>query len=93
MLDETHVRLYTGASFRREVERAGFQVIRQRVTALPFEVVFQSTGRSRLLRWVADAYHLLARAWPSFFAYQFILEAEIITLDQEATEPPGPADA
>jgi 2-polyprenyl-3-methyl-5-hydroxy-6-metoxy-1,4-benzoquinol methylase len=93
VLDETHVRLYTGASFRREVEKAGFQVIRRRVTALPFEVVFQSTGRSRLLRWVAEAYHLLARAWPSLFAYQFILEAEIITLDQEATEPPGPADA
>jgi 2-polyprenyl-3-methyl-5-hydroxy-6-metoxy-1,4-benzoquinol methylase len=92
VLDETHVRLYTGASFRREVEKAGFQVIRRRVTALPFEVVFQSTGRSRLLRWVAGAYHLLARAWPSLFAYQFILEAEIITLDQEATEPPEPAD-
>jgi hypothetical protein len=89
VLDETHVRLYTGASFRREVERAGFQVIRQRVTALPFEVVFQSTGRSRLVRTIAEAYHLLARAWPSLFAYQFILEAEIITLDQEATAPPG----
>jgi 2-polyprenyl-3-methyl-5-hydroxy-6-metoxy-1,4-benzoquinol methylase len=88
VLDETHVRFYTGASFRREVEKAGFQVIRQRVTALPFEVVFQSTGRSRLVRWIAEAYHLLARAWPSLFAYQFILEAEIITLDQEATAPP-----
>lgn len=88
VLDETHVRLYTRASFRREVERAGFQVIRQRVTALPFEVVFQSTGRSRLVRMIAEAYHLLARAWPSLFAYQFILEAEIITLDQEATAPP-----
>jgi len=94
VLDETHVRLYTGASFRREVEKAGFQVIRRRVTALPFEVVFQSTGRSRLVRMIAEAYHLLARAWPSLFAYQFILEAEIITLDQEATAPPpGPPDA
>ena len=88
VLDETHVRFYTRASFRREVERAGFQVIRQRVTALPFEVVFQSTGRSRLVRMLAEAYHLLARAWPSLFAYQFILEAEIITLDQDATAPP-----
>jgi 2-polyprenyl-3-methyl-5-hydroxy-6-metoxy-1,4-benzoquinol methylase/glycosyltransferase involved in cell wall biosynthesis len=94
VLDETHVRLYTGASFRREVERAGFQVIHRRVTALPFEVVFQSTGRSRLVRVIAEAYHLLARAWPSLFAYQFILEAEIITLDHEATvPPPEPGDA
>jgi len=88
VLDETHVRFYTGASFRREVEKAGFQVIRQRVTALPFEVVFQSTGRSRLVRMIAETYHLLARAWPSLFAYQFILEAEIITLDHDATAPP-----
>ncbi len=89
VLDETHLRLFTGASFRREVEKAGFQVIRRRVTALPFEVVFQSTGRSRLVRVAAQAYHWLARAWPSLFAYQFILEAEIITLDQEATAPPA----
>ncbi len=87
VLDETHVHLFTRATFRREVERAGFHVLRQRVTALPFEVVFQSTGRSRLIRSVARLYHRLARVWPSMFAYQFILEAEITTLDEEATAP------
>ena len=51
----------------------------------PFEVVFESTGRSRLLQAVAKAYHGLARFWPELFAYQFILEAEITTLDEEAT--------
>ena len=76
--------LYTGASFRREVEKAGFRVLRQRVTALPFEVVFESTGRSRLMRRVASFYHGLARMWPSMFAYQHILEAEITTLDEES---------
>ena len=80
VLDETHVRLYTRATFRREVERAGFRVLRERVTALPFEVVFESTGRSRLVAAASCLYHLLARAWPSLFAYQFILEAEITTL-------------
>jgi 2-polyprenyl-3-methyl-5-hydroxy-6-metoxy-1,4-benzoquinol methylase len=87
VLDESHVHLFTRASFRREVERAGFHVLRQRVTALPFEVVFQSTGRSRLVRAVARLYHGLARLWPSLFAYQIILEAEITTLDEEATGP------
>jgi len=89
VLDETHVHLYTGATFRREVERAGFRVVAQRVTGLPFEVVFQSTGRSRLLRAVDRSYHALARLWPALFAYQFILEAEIITLDEESTTPPS----
>ncbi|NRA08863.1 MAG: methyltransferase domain-containing protein [Myxococcales bacterium] len=84
VLDRTHVHLYTRSTFRREIERAGFRVVDQRVTALPFEVVFDSTGRSRLIRGLADAYHLLARAWPELFAYQFILEATITTLDEEA---------
>jgi SAM-dependent methyltransferase len=85
VLDETHVHLYTGSTFRREVERAGFQILSQRVTALPFEVVFESTGRSRLIRSLAFTYHLMARIWPSMFAYQYILEARITTLDEEAT--------
>ncbi|MFP6655576.1 MAG: bifunctional glycosyltransferase/class I SAM-dependent methyltransferase [Myxococcota bacterium] len=86
VLDETHVHLYTGATFRREIERAGFTVLAQRVTALPFEVVFESTGRSRLVRGIESAYHWMAKLWPSMFAYQYILEAEITTLDEESTE-------
>jgi len=89
VLDETHVHLYTGSTFRREVEKAGFQILSQRVTALPFEVVFESTGRSRLIRSLAFAYHALARLWPSMFAYQYILEARIVTLDEEATLEAG----
>ena len=88
VLDETHVHLFTGATFRRAVERAGFHVVRERVTALPFEVVFESTGRSRTVKLIASTYHLLARAWPSVFAYQYVLEAEITTLDEESIHEP-----
>jgi hypothetical protein len=87
VLDRTHVYLFTRATFRLEVERAGFHALKERVTALPFEVVFESTGRSRLLQAVARTYHGLAQLWPQMFAYQFILEAEITTLDEEATTP------
>ncbi|MCH2184784.1 class I SAM-dependent methyltransferase [Myxococcota bacterium] len=93
VLDETHVHLFTRSTFRREVERAGFQVLKQRVTALPFEVVFHSTGRSRLVRGLAEGYHALARFWPSLFAYQFILEAEIMTLDDDSEEVGDLVDA
>jgi 2-polyprenyl-3-methyl-5-hydroxy-6-metoxy-1,4-benzoquinol methylase len=84
VLDRTHVHLFTRDSFRRQVEQAGFHVVGERVTALPFEVVFESTGRSRLLQRIARLYHALARLWPKMFAYQFILEAEITTLDEES---------
>jgi 2-polyprenyl-3-methyl-5-hydroxy-6-metoxy-1,4-benzoquinol methylase len=59
------------------------------VTALPFEVVFESTGRSRLVQWSAGIYHALARMWPGLFAYQVILEAEITTLDEESVAEMG----
>jgi 2-polyprenyl-3-methyl-5-hydroxy-6-metoxy-1,4-benzoquinol methylase len=91
VLDRSHVHLYTRATFRREVERAGFHVVRERVTALPFEVVFESTGRSRLLQAASALYHRLARLWPEMLAYQFILEAEITTLDEEAVSANPPA--
>jgi 2-polyprenyl-3-methyl-5-hydroxy-6-metoxy-1,4-benzoquinol methylase len=87
VLDHDHAHLYTRDSFRREVEGAGFRVVKERVTALPFEVVFESTGRSRLVREISRLYHRLARLWPELFAYQIILEAEITTLDEDATLP------
>jgi SAM-dependent methyltransferase len=90
ILDRTHVHLFTRATFRREIERAGFHILEERVTALPFEVVFESTGRSSLVRALARVYHLVARLWPEMFAYQFIFEAEIETLDDEATQPRAP---
>ena len=80
VLDETHVHLFTQSTFRREVERGGFRVLRQRETSLPFEVLFESTGRSRLVALLSEAYHLLARAYPKMFAYQFLLEAEGTTV-------------
>jgi 2-polyprenyl-3-methyl-5-hydroxy-6-metoxy-1,4-benzoquinol methylase len=85
VLDRTHVHLYTRATFRREVERAGFRILRERVTSLPFEVVFESTGRNAWIRRIETFYHALARLWPEMFAYQFILEAEITTLDEQSS--------
>ncbi len=85
VLDESHVHLFTRATFRREIENAAFRIVRERVTALPFEVVFESTGRSRIVHALTSAYHTLARWWPELFAYQFLLEAEVRTL----LEAPG----
>jgi len=92
VLDRTHVHLYTRDTFRREVERAGFHVLEERCTSLPFEVVFQSTGRSVWVQRLTQVYHWVARMWPEMFAYQFILEAEIETLDHEATGQPPSAE-
>jgi 2-polyprenyl-3-methyl-5-hydroxy-6-metoxy-1,4-benzoquinol methylase len=80
VLDDTHVHLYTRATFRREVERGGFRILSERVTALPFEVVFESTGQSRSVAALSHAYYGCARLYPKMFAYQFLIEAEVTTL-------------
>jgi 2-polyprenyl-3-methyl-5-hydroxy-6-metoxy-1,4-benzoquinol methylase len=86
ILDRTHVKLYTRSTFRLLLEEAGFKVLRFRYTNLPFELMFESTARSRLLRWVDHAYHLLTRIWPTLFAYQFVAEAEIRSLEASRGE-------
>lgn len=80
VLDETHVHLYTRSTFRREVERGGFRILRERVTSLPFEVVFESTGQSRFVAALSYFYYLCARIYPKMFAYQFLIEAEVTTV-------------
>jgi hypothetical protein len=82
------VHLFTQSTFRREVEMGGFKILRQRVTSLPFEVMFESTGQSRFVAALSEAYHALARVYPKVFAYQFLLEAEVTTLLDEAAESP-----
>ena len=94
VLDEDHVHLFTRMTFRREIENAAFRVLRERFTALPFEVVFESTGRSGVVRWLSSWYHALARLWPEMFAYQILIEAEVATLlDREAKKGDGSREA
>jgi 2-polyprenyl-3-methyl-5-hydroxy-6-metoxy-1,4-benzoquinol methylase len=81
ILDRTHVKLYTRSTFRRLIEKCGYKVRRFDYTNLPFELVFESTARSRILRAVDHLYHLLTRLWPTLFAYQFVAEAEIRSLE------------
>ncbi|MEM7012281.1 MAG: methyltransferase domain-containing protein, partial [Verrucomicrobiota bacterium] len=83
-LDETHVRFYTLDTIREAMRAGGLQVCSERVTGLPFEVVFESTGRSRMIRLLDRGYFLLARAWPRLFAYQLIVGA----VSREVTSGP-----
>lgn len=89
ILDETHVHLYTLSTFRRLIAAAGFRIVGERHTGLPFELVFESTGRSRWVRALAHAYQLLVRLWPAMFAYQVILEAELDSVEDPAAREAG----
>ena len=85
-LDETNVRFYTKATIFQLLERAGYIITDFKATGLPFEVVFESVGKSRFLRFVDKFYYLFARFWPKMFAYQFVLEAKISSFRAEVGE-------
>ena len=76
-LDETHVRFYTRPTFIQLLERAGYKIKDMDYTGLPFEVVFESVGKSRLLKLVDAFYFALVKFWPKMFSYQFVAVAEI----------------
>ncbi|MBF0367047.1 MAG: methyltransferase domain-containing protein [Oligoflexia bacterium] len=85
-LDETHVRFYTLATFKQLLDRAGLEVISLRGTSLPFEVVFESSGKSKLLRLLDYCYYQLVLLFPTLFAYQFIAETQIKSFDAKSGE-------
>jgi len=72
ILDLTHRRLFTIRSFRRMLESGGFRVDGVRGFGPPIE---DMVGRGPLLRAVDRLSGWMARLWPTFFAYQFLVEA------------------
>jgi 2-polyprenyl-3-methyl-5-hydroxy-6-metoxy-1,4-benzoquinol methylase len=72
ILDITHKRLFTKHALRRALVESGYQV--QSLTGIgpPFETVMGGRKFGRFLGWMTN---LLARVWPSMFAFQFLVVA------------------
>ncbi len=70
ILDITHKRLFTRSTLLRALRSCGYEVRRTHPVGVPFQAVFGGyTGR--LLGTVGA---VLARVWPSMFAFQFLVE-------------------
>jgi hypothetical protein len=77
ILDSTHLRFFTRATFERLVERSGMRVRRRSTAGLPIEVV-ERGGDVPI-----SAEHVVASVdragvalWPTLFGYQFLFELE-----------------
>lgn len=81
ILDRRHLHFYTKDTIRNKLERAGYVVNFVGPTGIPFEVVFESVGKSRILQLIDRCYHALALILPGLFAYQFVISAEISSLE------------
>jgi glycosyltransferase involved in cell wall biosynthesis len=73
ILDRTHMRFFTRRSFRRTVAHTGLVTTAERYAGLPLDVL----GVDGVAASAADAVdRVLTRAWPTMFAYQFVVRLE-----------------
>ena len=73
ILDRTHLRFYTRRSARELLESAGYEILDQRMTAMPIELVFGLDPANPLMRLVNLAARVAARLAPGLFGYQIVL--------------------
>jgi 2-polyprenyl-3-methyl-5-hydroxy-6-metoxy-1,4-benzoquinol methylase len=81
ILDNTHVKLYTLDTFKDLIISSGFKILTVRYTPIPFELVFFSRGKSRLVGYFEHIYYRFVNWWPKMFSYQFVIEAEVSSLE------------
>jgi glycosyltransferase involved in cell wall biosynthesis len=72
ILDITHKRLFTVASFKRMLRESGYHVLSVKGIGVPFRLLFPNWFGG-LLGFVSNS---LAHVWPSMFGYQILVEAE-----------------
>jgi len=75
ILDRTHIRFYTRKTARALLEGNGFEVLAERVTVMPVELVLGLKPDSRLMRWVSVCLHAATRLLPGLLGYQTLLLA------------------
>ncbi len=85
-LDRNHLRFFTKDTILWEINRAGLIVEQIQPTGFPFEVLFESIGKSKLLKLADKVYYIFANFWSKMFAYQFVIKCGISRLSAEEGE-------
>jgi hypothetical protein len=74
IMDVTHKRLFTRRSLTAALRDSGYQVRSVQPVPVPFENII--TRRPRLGRLLTRIASILCRAWPTMFAFQFLVVCE-----------------
>ncbi|MBZ5606122.1 MAG: methyltransferase domain-containing protein [Acidobacteriia bacterium] len=72
ILDRTHLRFFTRKSARRLMRESGYQIVVEKATVPPFELVLGLSPNNPVVRLLNFVSAVLARLWPSMFGYQFV---------------------
>lgn len=74
-LDHHHLRFFTLKSIKSTLTEANLEIHRIDYTNIPFEMAFESIGKSRAIKLMDKFYRLFVMLWKRMFAYQFVIEA------------------
>jgi len=76
ILDRTHLRFFTLASFRRFLTDAGMQIVEITATPVPLYLVWPALSDRLWLRTLHRVSAALADGWKTMFGYQFVAVAQ-----------------
>lgn len=76
ILDRTHVRFFTRKTARRLLESQGYQIVHEKMTIMPVELVFGLDAQNPLMRLINVTLRGFTRLLPGLLGYQVILVAK-----------------
>jgi len=75
LLDRTHVRFFTRRTARLLLESSGYQILEEKETVIPIELVLGMAPTNLVLRLLNNALALVTRILPGLFGYQVMFVA------------------
>jgi 2-polyprenyl-3-methyl-5-hydroxy-6-metoxy-1,4-benzoquinol methylase len=75
ILDKTHLRFFTRKTARRILGETGFEVVKEKMTVMPLELVLGLSSRNPVMRLITGALAFLTRLLPGLLGYQTVLVA------------------
>jgi glycosyltransferase involved in cell wall biosynthesis len=73
-LDFHHLRFFTLKSIKATLRNANLEVESIKYTNIPFELAFESIGKSKMIKAMDFFYRGFVLLWKKLFAYQFVIE-------------------
>jgi len=73
ILDRTHLRFFTRKTARRLASDAGYEVIGEKLSAIPIELVLGLAPSSLAIRFLNACLALVTKFLPGLFGYQILL--------------------
>jgi 2-polyprenyl-3-methyl-5-hydroxy-6-metoxy-1,4-benzoquinol methylase len=86
ILDRTHVRFFTRRTAREMIERAGYDIVAEKVTVMPLELVLGARPDGLPMRVIGRILAAFTRALPRLLGYQLLYLARSRTTQPSAAQ-------